>query len=602
MISLWDMIISSRFPSGGSYSRIGIAVFIISLILSAGIMPLVIHSIWLIVKPIGMRRGIFGRAEHDFNHYRVTLGIFVSILILQVVTTIISIHGLFFLINMKLYSDYLVNLDNNGVDFLGYVVPSSHHVLYFIEACLEAARENLLLWGFLFLVNYICKLVVKKFYFKIFTGLLIVRVLFVFVCAYRIPELIANKLHNINSSYFNVIEASSPFHTFSKSLRTLEILINVIICFYFMLYLWRQIGDRIKILDQRPDHQEASPFDTQMNTLCNRNEMLRIKKYSILYASLLISELILNLIQCQFPNFFYTYYTNDVHILTSLEMALAITTDILSFVLPLLTILFILILIRSMGEYRNRQENSRNYGSITGDHQAFNDLTRKAKLKLISKGILVNGFAIFVIAFLITAFTSYLWYSPGNRIHLVFRPGDYLHLDRGEICDYMRTCDHVSAERIKDSQFTVFDINSVPPDFLVPRKCPNETSIVFYRNITQPEIQTVNISISDINHITGEQFWYPNGSYFDNFNVNTTVTLLGDYLPNPCYSDKYQLTGFEVTCNNYSGTRPHVNITCEINTNKNNRCNIQQTGVYTFGDFNPTVSSLSLSRFETGRC
>ena len=593
MISLWDMIISSRFPDDILYFGIGIAVFGLSLMVSAFIIPLVLHSIWLIVKPMGRKRGIFGAAEYDYNHYRVTLCIFIAVLILQVITTIMCIHGLFFLSNMGLYREYLFFLMDSEAEFSGYIVPSCHHVLYFLEASFEAARENLLLWGFLFLVNYICKLVVKRFYFKIFTSLLIIRVLFVFACSYRIPELIANTVSS-TSGYIQVAESISPFHTLSKSLRTLEIFINVVICIYFITYLWREISYKINILENRPDNQEPSPFDAQMNTLCDRTEMVRIKKYSVLYACLLIAELILNLIECQFPNFFYKYFsTTSISNLSLLEMIFSIITDILSFILPLLTVLFILILISSMSESKNNQNDPGNYGSIDGNNETPNNMD---KLQLITKRIIVNGSVIFVIAVVITAFTSYLWFSPGNRVHLVLRPGDYLHLDNGDIFKFMQTCDLVTAEPNEGFQFTNFDVVKYKYD-LTPGKCLYNDSIVFYENISQPEFVHENINVTDVYYtLVNQVYWYPSGTYFDNFNKNLSISFEGDYLPYPCYYSEYLLTGFVVTCENYSGTRRNVEFSSNINTVSNNQFVFPQTGVFYISNISDSSFTFSVHR------
>ena len=602
MISLWDMLIASRFPADIKYFCIGVVVFSISLTLSLCIMPLVIHSIWVIVKPVGRKRGIFGAAEHDYNHYRITICIFIAVLVLQVIATILCIHGLFFLSNIGLYRDYLVNLKENTVEFSGYIVPSTHHVLYFLEAAFEAARENLLLWGFLFLVNYICKLVVKRFYFKSFTVLLLIRVLFIFACSYRIPELIASYLNNEENKFVGVAESISPFHTLSKSLRTLEIFVNLVICLYFIYYLWLEIRIRIKILEQRPDNQVPSPYDTLINTLCDRTEMLRIKKYSILYLCLLLAEFILNLIQCQFPNFIYKSIKSSVTNSITMEMVLAIVTDILSYITPLLTILFILVLIRTMTKSKRNQDNPMNYDSLENSDFEDNNLMPAARLKLYLKALIVNGSIIVVVAFVITAFTSYLWYSPGNRVHLVLRPGDFVHLDNSEsqLYYFIQNCDSVKAQQNVDIQFTHFDINFVKyKTEITPGKCEfYNKSVLFYENITKPEFirKDMNITFDNYDLILDQDYWYPNGTYFDNFNINMRIGFSGYYLPFPCYPAQYLLSGFQATCGNYSDTQSKDKIFCDINTVSNNNCSIPQTGVFALHELPTVVFTFSIHR------
>ncbi|KAI6660353.1 hypothetical protein LOD99_13940 [Oopsacas minuta] len=552
MLSLWNMLIASRYPKDPKYIYIGLAVFMISFIQSLFILPLVIRSIWIIVKPIGKkRRAIFGNQEYDYNHFRITLCIFISVVILQVISVIICIHAVYFLFNILLNEKFIITQKENEVNLSGYIIPSTHHVLYFLEAALEAARENLLLWGFLFLVNYICKLVVKTYYFKTFALLLSIRVVFVFICSYRIPELFANTLP-YNPTFYEIVSSSSPFQTLAESVRTIEVLINLLICIVFVIFLWRTIRDKLRIIEQRPDGQEASPFDTLINTLCDKTEMKRIKKYSIIYLSLLITEFILNLIQCEFPNFVYRCQHMKEGNVIILEMVFAVLADILAFILPLLTILFIVILINSLSEYRSSQNNPRDYNSLDNSEALPQEsLPLVSNAQSVLKAFIINSVTIVSIAVVITILTSYIWYQPGNRVHLILKPGEYIHLnERGsQLQKFMKSCDKVLAKENVEKDFTIFNIEY--KNYLItPKSCPHSNSVLFYKTIRAPEfqIQKDQKRIQELN-------WYPKDSYITNITSQGSISITGSYSLYPCYTEETDLTGFDVTCDNMETCR-----------------------------------------------
>lgn len=573
MLSLWDMLVASRYPYELKYFYLGISVFVAAFLLSICILPYVIHSIWVIVKPVGKKRAVFGNKEHDYNHYRITVAIFVSVIILQVVSVIICVHAVYFLANIIAYKEFIINIKERGQDFSGYLIPSDHYILYFLEAVLEAAREALLLWGFLFLVNYICKLIVKKFYFKTFFFLLILRVGFVFVCSLRIPELIANLANNDN--FKKVLLASSPFQTLAKSLRTLEISINLFLCIIFVIFLWRSIREKLNMIENRPDGQPASPFDSRINTLCDTREMRRIKKYAILYLVLLTTELILSLIQCQFPNFVVRYKDMVVEDTILLEIIFAFLTDVLSFILPILTILFIVILINSMGKYRTFQNNPPSYGSVAhNDELPHDNIPYAQSMKLTFKCILINGGIVLLIAIVITAFTSYIWFVKGNRAHVILRPGDYIRLDdkESDLYKFMNTCDTVMAERNVDREFTVFDMKEEDEeDSFTPKSCLFNQSVLFYRNPTQKTNQSKFI---DNQAIISGLYWLPRGTYFNNFTTPQKLEFSVKFHPEPCYTRKLDVTGFFLTCGNMS--YPQYKFSCENGSD----CMLTQSGVY----------------------
>ena len=585
MLSLWDMLVASRYPYDLKYFYLGLVVFIAAFILSICILPYVIHSIWVIVKPAGKKRGVFGNKEHDYNHYRITLAIFVSVIILQVVSIIICVHGIYFLTNIIIYHNYIINIEEDGQVFSGYLIPSDHYILYVLEAALEAARETLLLWGFLFLVNYICKLVIKTFYFKTFFLLLILRVGFVFVCSLRIPELIANIAGN--EDYKNVLLYSSPFQTLAKSLRTLEIFINLFLCIIFVIFLWRSIREKLNMIENRPHGQPASPFDSRINTLCDPREMQRIKKYSILYLVLLATEMVLSLIQCQFPNFVVRKnYTNATYTIL-LEIILAIITDLLSFILPILTILFIIILMNTMGRYRTLQNNPPNYGTVAQDDIPHASVTRQT-----SKSLLINGGIVLIIAIVITAFTSYIWFANGNRAHIILRPGDYirLHDKESDLYKFMDTCDTVMAERNVDKEFTVFDMKTDDEiDSFTPQSCPFNQSVLFYRNATQ---QTNQSKFIDNRSMLSYESWLPSGTYFGNFSVPERIDFTVNFYPEPCYIRFRDVTGFFLTCRNTS--YPDYNYSCENGSN----CTLTRPGVYTVSLPDDTIGEVTFSWYR----
>ena len=585
MLSLWDMLLASRYPSDIKYFYLGFVVFVLAFILSICILPYVIHSIWVIVKPVGRKRAVFGNKEHDYNHYRITLAIFVSVIILQVISVIICFHAIYFLTNIIKYQTYIINIKEQGQNFSGYTIPSDHYILYFLEAVLEAARENLLLWGFLFLVNYICKLVVKDFYFKTFSVLLILRVGFVFVCSLRIPEVIANTAGN--DVFKQVLLASNPFQTLAKSLRSLEILINLILCVIFVIFLWRSIREKMSMIENRPNGQPASPFDSRINTLCDPREMRRIKKYSILYLVLLTTELVLSLIQCQFPNFVVRYQDTNTVDTILLEIILAFLTDVLSFILPILTILFIIILMNSMVRIRTFQNNPPNYGALAHDEIPFASST-----KLSFKFFLINGGIVLIIATVITAFTSYIWFMNGNRAHVILRSGDYirLHDTDTDLYKFMETCDTVLAEMNVDKEFTVFDMKRDDEvDDFTPKSCPFNQSVLFYRNASQQSKQSKFIHSQGM--LTSDH-WLPRGTYFGNFSGPERLDFTVAYYTEPCYIANRDVTGFLITCAN--GSFPKYEFSCENGSN----CMLTQSGVYVIELPDDTTGQVTFSWFR----
>ena len=500
MITIWDMIVNSRYPPEDGYIYVGTIVFSLSILVSVCILPFVVYFLWDIVKPLLRRQALFRNNNHDFHQFLITLSLFVAVILLNVITVTMGIHGIYFLTQIKMNKNFIPGIREGVKDVsIAYIIPSSHYVLYFLEAALEAARENLLLWGFLFLANFVCKLVAKNFYFKTFTVLLVVRVMFVFICHFNLWELIFNRIGGEGGERGELKDlayALIPFHTFAKLLRTFEILLNILVYIPFMFYLRQIVKEKLIEFDQRPEGQGVSIYDTWTNRLCNREEMLFIRKYMNFYTFLLIVEFLLDLIESQLPNFIVKYFfevpLKDVIII---EMVFAVLNQFLSLCLPLLSITFIILLINSIRQKGLAQNDQQNYGSIEDEEDLSTNNSTSLRNKLKRK-ILVNTCVISIIALTITMFSSYLWYTPGSRVHIILKPGDYIRLDdvaSTSLGEFMSSCDRVTAAFNVSEQFTIFDLNLLETSTINRDwyNCEASNSVRFYNDYASEQVYTV---------------------------------------------------------------------------------------------------------------
>ena len=524
MISIWDMVVSSGYPTADGTIEIGIGMFVSSMLISLITLPIIICLVDVFYdRKLKVRLGGDKEKKYEIDYYRVTICFLVGIIILMLLNIVMSAHGIFFLSKMYMYEPYLHKIkDYEGSDrnMYNYIVPSNHYVLYFLEAAYEAATENLILWGFLFLVNFISKLSRKDFYFKTFTFFLIIRVLFVFVCHFNIWELITNsvdpKLENAYE-FHKFALAIYPYHTSPKTLRVAEILCSLIVFSAFAIYTWKLTTLRMRELTEGIFDPLLGQPNAEAELII---EIKFVRKYLIGYTLFLVIHLFINIIECHFISLYVDLKTEVMtKTLLYLEMGLSIFADVLAFFPPFLFLIFITLI--AYFAVKNR------VGRQTNEEDEEPKRFRKKRL------LLTIPIIIFCSVFF-ASFIGYLRFTDGDDMQVRLHPGDYLVInpsDNTSFSDFLRSCDIYELSGSPTYQLDYFDfleyyygkINKPPLD---------NTRILRYETYEEN-----NKTLQQEIHLPPDvmYMWFPANTYFLNISESINFTVVP--YPYPCYHD-----------------------------------------------------------------
>ncbi|KAI6652799.1 hypothetical protein LOD99_4185 [Oopsacas minuta] len=525
MISIWDMIVGSGYPIGKLYIGIGMGVFAISLLVSLLTLPFIIFLIdkcYSRVQKVTLGGG--GRFDKDkqyeYDHFRIVICFLVGVIIFMLLTIVMSVHGIYFLYKMFIDERYLQKINNyegqgESKALYIYVIPTSHYVLYFLEAAYEAAEGNLILWGFLFLVNFISNLTDKEFYFKIFTLILSLRVIFVFACHFNIWELIINISDFEDDSTIQTLALEAyPFHTFAKLLRVVEILLSLIIFIPFALYM-----RRLMINKSNEDNEEDQPLLLDPMKARFTTEMKFGRKYLRGYIVFLLIYLVLNLIECHLVSLIVSSAKESSKTVEFL-FAMSVVADILAFLPSFLFLLFI-----TYFAYSTTKK-----GAVKSDNQEFGPRRHKRKR------FLFIGFIILFSSVFCASFIGYLRFTDGDDFQVDFHPGDYILVpppndtQTTNLSTFINSCDSVKISGSPSYQLTIFDfLEYYFNDFYY--KDINKTRLLFYKDYEKNQ----KYFNQRLNMITPMPLWFPGNTCFYNITLVESINYTVIPFPYPCY-------------------------------------------------------------------
>ena len=621
MISIWDMIIGGGYPEGASYFIIGICIFVISIIIALFTLPFLIYTLdkyYRLFKkiPLGPNGNIKKEKQHEFDYDRIIMIFLISDIFVLLLTIIMSAHGIYFLSDMLQYHDYLYKFtakSNNKKSYV-YVFPTPHYIVYVLQALFEAGQENLFFWGFLFLANYICKLINKPFYFKTFTFLLFIRVALAFVYNFNLWELLVYSRAQENLNLEAIGLAAHPFHTFAKSNRAFWLIYSLIVFTPFAVYLHRLVSRRLNDLTNEDanligDHQsddseddDQVDFNQDPNVNDEKTQIKLVKRYLWLYIVFLVVNLLVAILECHFPNFAIQLagnHENEVETVTESIIALSALSDILSFIPSFIFLFFITIL-----GYKTAK-------NIVGEQDQDEDMPEQKYKRFLKietykrffmvgayKRFLMIGTIIFLFSFCCTGMIGYLRFSAGNFFQVILMPGDFIKLDKSKHTPYSsfyETCDTLEYSRTAPYLLTKFDLMSLfyrPEYYLYGNHCPNSTGLGFYNGWYQDPAEfaeQIEILFPDNIPI----MWFPAGTNFSNFTIisNSKVSnniedwpLNFSYIhyPYPCYKDDNSdtpNTGLQIICSNYNQLKKNpLYLPCNT-PNTTNSCCLEQDSI-----------------------
>ena len=611
MISIWDMIVGSGYPNDLAYIGIGMAVFALSFLIALITLPLLIYLIEKYYTQIlKLQLGAGGRLDrersYEYDHFRIIICFLIGICILTLLIVVMSTHGLYFLYKIYIYEDYLYEINHEfQKNRLTYVVPSFHYVLYFLEAAYEAAEENLILWGFLFLVNFICKLTVKQFYFKIFTIILSIRVVFVFVCHFNIWELFVNCVayhrHVQDTTVSNIqwlALATYPFHTIPKALRVLEILCSLIVFIPFALYIRRLIAQELTECNLRDENNipgEGAPlcgYNVNQIYVKQRAEIEFAKKYLRGYTVFLIIHLILNLLECHFISL--TVYSrvdestdrgNNAVIIV--EMVISFITDILSFAPSFLFLLFITYFVYSTPKRK-----------VVREDEQDGELEQRRTYKY--KRYTLTSVIILFCSLFCTGLIGYLRFTDGDSVFIELKKLDFILLNETRetnLSKFVASCDQIKFSKSPQNKLTQFDFLTL----YYARMVGNLADINFYEDYDENPFYIDEEVIVDMPD-PSERLWFPANTCLHNIQVcevnAINYTLVP--VPYPCYelnSEGSANHGLRILCSEYEKrekTQSSI-LFCTTNVSlPNNSCCIQKDSII-------TPNTMEIHRFTAKR-
>ena len=592
---------SSGYPAGEGFIGIGIGMFILSLLFSLITLPIIICLVdKFYAQKLEVKLGGDKDKKYEIDYYRIIICFLVGVIVLMLLNIVMSAHGIFFLSKIYMNEPYLYEgLDRN---MYVYIIPSSHYVLYFLEAAYEAAEENLLLWGFLFLVNFIGKLCSKDFYFKTFTFFLAIRVSFVFACHFNIWELIMNEVE-VKEEFHKFALAIYPYHTSPKILRIAEILCSMIIFSAFAIYTWILTARKMQEMDV---NGVSSPLIIRRDDEAQQiTEIKFVRKYLIGYTLFLVIHLVVNIIECHFISL--TVGLKDEYNMTqtilSIEMGMSIFADVLAFIPTFLFLLFITII--AFLAVKNRAERQ--------------EMEESQKSERFRKKRLFLAVPIILFCTLFTAaFIGYLKFTYGDYMQVTLHPGDYLVLnlsDDTRFSKFIRSCD---CRRYEISSSPTYQLGDF--DFLefyygeTKYHKLNNTRILRYETyVDNNKIYHQHIDVpSDPMYM-----WFPAKTYF---NISESVNFTVAPYTYPCYhgftgNKSTPNDGLRILCPQNEQPKEYLNCT-KNESNTNHNCSLQNDSMiwsedhipfsltahrpyYTGKNLNPdSLSSESLIQFN----
>ncbi|KAI6649905.1 hypothetical protein LOD99_6454 [Oopsacas minuta] len=579
MISIWDMIVASGYPTGELHIGIGMGVFAISLLVSLFTLPVIIFLIDMYysrVQKVTLGGGghFDKNKQYGYDHLRIVICFLVSVIIFMLLTIVMSVHGIYFLYKMFIDERYLHIVNNSqgqggSKDLYTYVIPTSHYVLYFLEATHEAAEGNLILWGFLFLVNSINNLTGKEFYFKIFTLLLSLRVIFVFACHFNIWELIINISDFEDDSTIQTLALEAyPFHTFAKLLRVVEILLSLIIFIPLAVYMRHIMINRSNEYTDEDQHGIRRLLIPDEMRDGFKKEMKFWRKYMCGYSVFLLIYLFLNIIEGNLVGLIVSIAkesSNKVELL----FAMSVVTDILAYIPSFSYLLFI-----AYFAYPTTKK-----GAVKSDN-------REGAKRHKRKRFLFIGFIILFSSVFCASFIGYLRFTDGDDFRIDFHPGDYILVpppDDTQLSTFINSCDSVKISGSPSYQLTIFDsLKHYYND--TGYKDINKTRLLFYKDYEKNQ----KYFNQQLNTIQPMSMWFPADTCFYDITLVDSINYTVIPFPYPCYDfHPYKETsandGLQVMCSGFENAMKENQETLFCTKNEsmgnNNNCCLHKDSV-----------------------
>ena len=581
MISIWDMVVGFGYPedSRNAYIGVGIGVFAVAALIALLTLPLLIYLIdkYYTEK---LRKGRGAANDKDCNYKNDTFRIIISFLICACIHTLLilvmSTHGMYFLYKINKYKGSLREMDYSFTkNRLAYVVPSNHYVLYFLEAAYEAVEESLVLWGFLFLVNSICSLNIKHFYFKTFTIVLFIRVAFVFACHFNSWEFLVNQVYSANdqSNIREVAFSMYPFHTVQKSLRILEILCSLVVFIPFARYMRLSIAQKEEECNLRQEgnvSEENTPLHGHNIGLINKEkrEIEFAKKYLRGYTVFLGIHFLLNFLECHFISLAVYHITQEGNLAVLIvEMVTSVLTDILAFVPSFIFLLFITYFVYAVTKGNVAQQ----YGEPE-QQQGY----RCKRCMLIGSIILFSSM-------FCSGLIGYLRFTNGDSILIELNNYDYILFNESSntsLSGFVGSCDHIEFSNSPQNHLTKGDLLTLYFD----PETGNLSGVNFYEDYDETPIH-INEKINVNWPLANTRTWFPANTCLHNIEVFGRKSINYTLTPSqyPCYENKGTGSvngGLRILCSNYEEKRKQETyLYCTTDTT--NKCCIPSNSMIT---------------------
>ena len=595
MISIWGIIVAGVYPDEHEVGYfIGICIFVISILLSLLILPFLIYFLEKYCRlskeiPLGPGGKRNRERQYEFDTCRIIIAFLITDMVVLLLVITLSSHGIYFLSTMYKYRDYLYQFDalsnTSSTKFNVYVIPFSHYALYGMQALYQATQEGLLLWGFLFLANYICKLTNKPFHFKTFTFILLIRISLTLGFNFNLWDVIMNEVQNKGLHMVGL--AAYPLPTFEKSYKSIWLLYSLIVFVPFAVYLRRLALQRLRALsiaerDNFGEDQEEVLIPANANTIAIA-EIRLVVRYSWLYIAFLVVFLAKTIFECNFPSFALRYIeVSDAEIVNILTIAISAIDIFLSGLLALMLLGFITLFgysaARDIAVRRNESEH-----------------TSRKNVAYYCKKLLTIGGIIFLFSLCCTGMIGYLHFVANDYFQITLMPGDFIELNNGNTSysSFSETCDTLKYSRTPPYVLTPFDKMKL----IYPYKnisddsyyCPNSQDLGFYEHSQQlPEYR------EQIHIFSSTRFpvmWFPAGTTLSNFthyplNQNSVEDWSLNFsvipYPYPCYKDYIRNDpnrGLGVICSNYDHLKENpFNLTCDTQ-NRTDSCSLKQDSI-----------------------
>ena len=546
-------------------------------------------------------------------YYRITICFLVGVIILMLLNIVMSAHGIFFLSKMYMNEPYLHTNQSSDRKMYIYIIPTNHYVLYFLEAAYEAAEENLILWGFLFLVNLLSKLSSQVFYFKTFTIVLVIRVLFVFICHFNIWELAMNKF-TLEDNFHKFALAIYPFHTSPKTLRVAEILCSLIVFSAFAIYAKKLTSGRMQGMDGL---SRSLLNHGNLKIEAERTaERKFVRKYLVGYTLFLVYHLVINLIECHFINLFYGLSMIEIpKELMYIEMGTSVLADVLAIIPPFLFLLLItLIACIGMKNIAGRQineviteteeiENTTESEDYCEENEEIEEEIGRIELKKRKrveekerfriKRLLLTTLIIVFCSTFSASFIGYLRFTDGDNMQVSLHPGDYLVINTSRntpFSEFLKSCKRYEITGSPTYQLDAFDFL----EYLYPMNTYelDDTRILRYKTYEEnntPLHQEIDVP-SDL-----MRMWFPANTCFRNISKSVNFTVVP--YPYPCYHDFIDNQGtpndgLRILCSKYDKiSEEYMNCT-KNDSNAREQCCLQKDSIISSEDISFSLTAV----------